>query len=149
MVIKFILYVYIFICLFLAAAMDVKTLKINVLYLAISVIPLICFILAGGNSISWQDRVLGMAIGGVFIIVSLISGEAVGMGDGFVIAWTGMAVGGMSCIGIMAIALGLCFVTAVILSIKKSKRKIPFIPFIFSGFVISEIYSLSVRLGEL
>lgn len=149
MIIKFCLYIYIFVCLFLAAAMDIKTLKINVLYLAISTIPLICFILAGGNSVSWQDRILGIAIGGVFIIVSLISREAVGMGDGLVIAWTGMAVGGMSCVGIMAIALGLCFVTAVILSIRKSKAKIPFIPFIFSGFVISEIYSISVRLVEL
>ncbi len=149
MVITCVLYVYIFICLLLAAVMDVKTLKINVFYLAVSVIPLIFFILAGGNTVSWQDRVLGISIGGAFIIVSLISKEAVGMGDGLVIAWTGMAVGGMSCIGIMAIALGLCFVTAVILSIKKSRRKIPFIPFVFSGYVISEIYSISVRLGEI
>ncbi len=148
MVIRIVFNVYIFICLLCASVMDIRTMKINILYMSLSAVPLCGFILAGENSVSWQDRVLGLVIGGIFIVVSLISSEAIGMGDGFVIAWTGMAVGGMSCIGIMAIALGLCFVAAIILCIKKSKRKIPFIPFIFFGFIISELYFVTAGLGE-
>lgn len=81
---------------------------------------------------------LGVAVGIGMILLSLVTRESIGMGDGFVLMTTGIFLGGAA--NVELLFYGLLYAAVFSLGIvvfqkKKKKREIPFIPFLFLGYL--------------
>ncbi len=91
-----------------------------------------------GNFV-FADIFGGMAVGGCMIFVSLLSRQAIGMGDGMVLLAEGIYLGFWD--NLMVLFWGMMFsgiCSAFLLILKKVKRKteIPFLPFLFAGYLV-------------
>ena len=81
----------------------------------------------------------GMIPGILCLLVSKISGQALGYGDSILILLTGSSLGIQNCVGITIWAFLCSGLWALFLvGIKKADKKaeIPFVPFLMIGFVI-------------
>lgn len=84
---------------------------------------------------------LGVAVGLGLLLLSLITGGSIGMGDGLVFCVTGVYLGGSRNIELLFISLLYAAVFSLFLltrgkgAVKKRKKEIPFLPFVFLGYV--------------
>lgn len=84
-------------------------------------------------------HIFGLIIGIIMILISLYTNEAVGMGDSIIIAIVGFLIGISSLFELLFYSfIVLIPVSILLLAIKKANRKsyIPFIPFLFVGYII-------------
>lgn len=82
---------------------------------------------------------VGLGIGGIFLVISFITREAIGYGDSILICILGIYVGGTELMEILMIAWGLSGLTAMIILVRKNFTKsavLPFIPFLAAGYGI-------------
>ena len=83
------------------------------------------------------NRLWSLACGGAAAVISILSGEALGMGDAVVIAALGLAYPLGSLLRILLGSSALCGIFCLILIVKKKgdvpKQGIPFIPFLLAG----------------
>ncbi len=85
------------------------------------------------------DRIAGLAVGIVVIVISFATRGKIGLGDGILLCITGIGLGFWSNMELFAIALFLAAVTSIILlsfRIVDRKKSIPFVPFLFIGYLI-------------
>lgn len=125
--------------LVLCTITDLKERKIYVLFSAINWIVIlainILFLKADIRSIFG-----GIALGLVFFAVSLLSKEAIGKGDAFVIMILSSVLGVILTLQILIWALGTCALFLMLgISLKKINRKtkVPFMPFLCLGWIIT------------
>lgn len=85
----------------------------------------------------------GMAFGGIFCLLSKITKEKIGIGDGVLLVTSGIFLGFYQnmCMTLYAFFL-VAFYSAILLLVKKvnSKTELPFVPFLFltfSGMILS------------
>ena len=118
----------------------VRDIKDKTIYLS----PVILGSIAGlvvnlvlGNDIA---KILAGCIPGAFLfLVSVITGECIGRGDGEVTAMIGLTIGLTETIWVLFIALmAAMFVCLILLLAKKAGRKsrIPFVPFLLFGTIL-------------
>ena len=92
--------------------------------------------------VNLKDVLFGI-IPGIFIyIISILSDEKIGKGDGIIILLTGVLFGGLITIfalGISLFVISLFGVTLIFLRKYKRNLKIPFIPFFSVGILITEV----------
>lgn len=94
----------------------------------------------GAESISIADNILGLIPGAVLLIISFVSRGQIGVGDGGLVMMLGASLGIETVIRILTAALLLITVfSGVMLVMRKLKRKstLPFIPFLFAGYILS------------
>lgn len=119
------------------AAYDMKTRTVPV-FPVIGMGGLLLLVrLFGGVGVA--ELVLGWVPGMLFFFLALLSNEKIGKGDGLVLLALGCGFGLEQQIGMLGLALCLAAaVSAVLLVLKKATRKteLPFIPFLFFGFLI-------------
>lgn len=87
----------------------------------------------------WKSILAGTGMGVTLCILSKITGNRIGMGDGLVITVIGMFMGVKLTFICMSTAFFLAsFAALFLLCIKKAKRnyKMPFIPYIFAAYTI-------------
>lgn len=115
--------------------------------LAFWVLLMILEIAVGGTS--WKQLLLysaaGFLIGFILMIVALIAGNSIGMGDVKMFMVLGLVYGLTDIYSILLISLVLMAATAVVLLLlKKANRKtrIPMAPFVAAGFLINVILGL-------
>lgn len=98
-----------------------------------------------GRDIAVKSVIAGMAEGIVIIVLSQITQGRIGMGDGILLASTGLMLGWKDnlIMFFFACLLSAC-VSVLILTLKKGDRetKIPFIPFMVPGFLISVLIAV-------
>ena len=98
-----------------------------------------------GRDIAVKSVIAGMAEGIVIIVLSQITQGRIGMGDGVLLASTGLMLGWKDnlIMFFFACLLSAC-VSVLILTLKKGDRetKIPFIPFMVPGFLISVLIAV-------
>lgn len=121
----------------LYAVEDIRRKKISVRYL--------CFFAAAGiainifqKAVSVQDMLLGAAVGLAVIVVSLLTRGSIGLGDGFLLMTAGIFLGGSR--GLELLFISLLYAALVSLGMMvfrkwKRKREIPFVPFLFLGYL--------------
>lgn len=88
---------------------------------------------------NWVDRMEGAAIGLVLILLALVSGQVLGVGDGVVFVITGIFMGFWGNVELFLVSLWLAGILALfLLIVKKKGRKyqIPFVPFILGAYVL-------------
>lgn len=124
--------------LFFLSWQDIKTKKINVILCFITM-GIIIFVnmLFGLTTINFM--IVGMLIGVILLIVSFVSGNAIGVGDGITFMITGLAVGGIANFEILIISLFLSsFVGLYRLVFRTCNRKdtMAFVPYITMGYIL-------------
>jgi hypothetical protein len=83
-------------------------------------------------------RIGGIAVGVAVIAINLATAGKIGMGDAFLLCVTGLGLGFWGNLELFAIALLLAAIVSIILlSLRLADRKksIPFIPFLFIGYL--------------
>lgn len=102
--------------------------------LASIIVFLIC------RPVSWTIMAAGIVPGLIFLLLSHLTKEAIGYGDGIFMVTAGIQLGGEKLLGILLVALLISAVFSLILLVfRRAGRKtaIPFIPFLAAGFFIS------------
>lgn len=92
-----------------------------------------------GRELSVGEYLAGGALGACFIALSKISRE-IGMGDGILLVILGLMLGLRRLIGVLFLALVLCALMAAVLCLmgRAGKRsRLPFVPFLLIGFLIT------------
>ena len=116
-----------------------KTIPVSLLLFGILFIPA-GLLTEGGESFSFTDNALGIIPGAVLLVISYVSRGQIGIGDGVLVAQVGASLGLEVIVRILTAALMLITVlSAVMLIFGKLKRRstLPFIPFIFAGYLMS------------
>lgn len=92
--------------------------------------------LAGGLRL--YEIALGSLLGGAVVVISLLSGKAIGPGDGLALAATGAYLGIYGNILLFLISLGISAVFAAVMLVRKKGRKerFPFMPFMLGGYIV-------------
>ncbi len=134
--------IILFLCI--AAIFDVKKRGIPTIYLmlwGIVEVVYLGFIFIWEKNLSFgMDGVVGLIPGVVCILISYISKEQIGYGDGCVMLLIGILAGYRIVFISFVLALFLLSIVAtVLLVIKKATRKtrVPFVPYLFIGYICS------------
>lgn len=118
------------------SVMDIRNLKINVFIpLVFGVIALIGVHIPDKTIV---DSLLGAVIGLFFVVMSKLSSNQIGLGDGLVMIGMGLSLGYRQSLSTILIGFLLIFVFSVILLVLKKihlKSRLPFIPFYFLAYV--------------
>lgn len=96
------------------------------------------------KSLEWPEVLIGIAIGGLFLVLSKITREQIAYGDGVLIAALGAWIGGAVLSGAVLIGLlsGGIFGVALILIRRKSRKyRLPFAPFLAFGAAVMLFFS--------
>lgn len=112
-----------------------RTIPLSVVWLGIIAALVLHIQGLGGNEI-WQSAVLSVIPGVIFWVLSYVTGEKVGYGDGWVLIMIGLYMGLWKCLLILAV--GLIFssmIVLILLMLRKVSREyqLPFVPFLLLG----------------
>lgn len=125
-----------FIVLLFLSYMDIKLHRVPIKVLAVSGSAAVLYHLIFGECCIWE--ILGGAgIGLLFLLISRITGESVGYGDGWGIFVLGLYLGFGELLTVLLISFFLLALFAVfVLGVKKMSRKyaFPFFPFLAGGY---------------
>jgi leader peptidase (prepilin peptidase)/N-methyltransferase len=128
--------------LLLLAIVDIKYREIPNMWLMLTGVAVLVLTLLKSllfhQSFSLLSAVGGVIIGLILIIISKITREKVGIGDGITLCITGFSLGIWANLQILMYALFLSAIYAVYLLVFRRVNKehtIPFIPFIFAGYI--------------
>jgi len=116
---------------------DIKHKKVSLFFILVGGLLLFTFSIVVGE-LSIRDRMGGIMIGGIIILISYITGGQIGMGDGFILATIGLSYGFLMNLSLLIYGLILSsMVSVILLTFKKAKKKstIPFIPFLLAGYL--------------
>lgn len=122
------------------SACDIRMKKIPVSGVLISGILAVLYILAGGNAaVSYFSGC--MLPGMVFLLLSLITKERIGYGDGAAMMVLGLWTGGTFCIITVFISIFLSGIYALCLLITgRNKTLIPYMPFLLAAMEVVLLY---------
>lgn len=118
--------------------LDIKKREIPILLLtAGSVLSIVSFLCSGWDN--WYLHLTGVGAGGLFLLVSKVTKEAIGYGDGWLICIMGMFLGIWELLKILTAAWILLSVAAMVCLVKKKwsrKAALPMAPFLTAGYVL-------------
>lgn len=138
---RIIVYVILGIYIAVLSIEDILKKSIPVLLLAAGILFIPAGLLTeGAECFSPADNILGVIPGAVLLIISFVSRGQIGIGDGVLVAITGASLGLEAVVRILTAALILIMLfSGGMLVFGKFKRKstLPFIPFIFAGYLLS------------
>lgn len=131
--------------LFSCGLQDLLQKKVHLwLLLAGGAVTFICLPFCGNMSMA--GRIAGVAVGAFVILFSLITGGKIGIADGILLCITGLGLGFWGNMELFCLALFMAAgLSIILLAMKKVNRKmsLPFIPFIFTGYIIISLAGLS------
>ena len=133
MIFKVILFLWLLLC----SIQDIMKQEISLIVILIGFVLLFTLSIIQGKLLFW-NRVGGLALGVVLIILNKATRGQIGIGDGLVLCITGISLGFY--INSLLLIYGLIFAaifSIVYMFIKKASRKssIPFIPFVFMALL--------------
>lgn len=123
--------------LFLCGIQDMRNKKIS-LWIVLFGAMIVSIIAINTTTLSLINRFAGLGVGIFVIIISLLTGGKIGMGDGLLLCVTGIGLGFWSNLELFALALLIAAIVSVFLlafRLANRKKSIPFIPFLFFSFL--------------
>lgn len=137
--VKMIIDIWIFIFLIICSITDLLERQIYFMFVSANgiIITLFHFFL---KDIKLQDCLLGVLIGVIALLISIISREAMGIGDGIVLCVIGLALGAIKTLQLLMWSFMIIVLFSIVgIWLKKInlKTKIPLMPFLFLGNVTS------------
>ena len=94
------------------------------------------------RDISGKSLIEGAIIGGIFLIISVVTREKIGYGDSLVFLAIGLIIGGEKCFVIILWSFLLCSIfslAAIILKKTTFKSTVAFMPFVLAGALVTFI----------
>lgn len=94
------------------------------------------------RDISGKSLIEGAIIGGIFLIISVVTREKIGYGDSLVFLTIGLIMGGEKCFVIILWSFLLCSIfslVAIILKKTTFKSTVAFMPFVLAGALVTFI----------
>ena len=94
------------------------------------------------RNISGKSLIEGAIIGGIFLIISVVTREKIGYGDSLVFLAIGLIIGGEKCFVIIFWSFLLCSIfslVAIILKKTTFKSTVAFMPFVLAGALVTFI----------
>lgn len=124
-------------CIGVCTVMDIlkRMIDIRVLFIFSLIIAVCAYI---EKSLTIENFIVGICIGGVFFAVSILSNGAIGIGDAAVYMIIICFIGVQRGVFIILMSIMFAFFAALYLVIFKKKKKkyeMPFIPFIFVAYI--------------
>ncbi len=92
---------------------------------------------------TYVQRVLGICLGAIFLLISKVTKEAIGYGDCFIFLLLGGVLGAWKLMICLSIGFLTCFVCGIVtLAIKKCRKEveIPFMPFLCFSYILTTMY---------
>ena len=108
-----------------------------------ALIVIVCSYFSG--SLTIINRLGGLSIGLVVILISLLTSGKIGLGDGILLSITGIGIGLWANFELFAIALFLSAIVSIFLLIFRlanRKKSIPFVPFLFISYLFLIVVSI-------
>lgn len=90
------------------------------------------------HTVSIPDRIGGLIIGAMVILISVVTSGKIGLGDGMLLCVTGLGLGFWGNLELFALALFLAAVLSIILLVLRladRKKSIPFVPFLLLSYL--------------
>lgn len=120
---------------------DIKMKKITSSYLKIgSIVSVIIFcVFTYNENLKWNQWIIFLGPGLIFLIAARITKEEIGYGDGFVLLILGICIGDIEIWEICKISIYfICVYTLIMVVRKKIKRKdrIPYLPFLWIAHLL-------------
>lgn len=139
----FIINIILTIYLLISTRSDIKTYTVSLRFSAIVAIILIIIRIILNMS-DLPDILLSLLPGIILLTISLITRQSIGYGDGIVFMTTGAGVGSEYIVLLVFISFVLSSVYALFLITKRKSGKtaIPFVPFILSGFILTNLIKI-------
>ena len=129
--------IFLFVFLGICAVFDGVEREIPLVVVWLGMITaIVLHILGLGRNGTWQAAALSVIPGMVFWVLSFITGEKVGYGDGWMLAMIGLFMGLWQCFLILMIGLiSSSLVVLILLAARKVSRdyQLPFAPFLLFG----------------
>ncbi len=91
----------------------------------------------------WKIHLIGLVIGSIFILISKLTQQALGYGDSIICVLIGTGLGANQLIEYCTIGFLICSIICIIgvrLRIISTKSEIPFLPFLFCGYIVRWIF---------
>lgn len=95
---------------------------------------------------SLLERWIGALIGGIMLLIGFLSKGAIGAADSVIILYLGVLYGATFVLSVLCIASVICCLCCIIFlgfRIMNRKKRIPFIPFLFVGFIVNLLVEYS------
>ncbi len=124
--------------LFVAAWMDHKRQELPMGFVILMAITGILFQVTT-QQMSFWNLFLGCMLGGLFLGMGKLTNQAIGYGDGWMLAATGIFLGFSKNVFLLLLGVSLAAIFSIGLLIfqkKKKKDGIPFLPFLLAGYVL-------------
>lgn len=140
-------YIILFIYLFIMAIYDVKKREIHLPFSAVAALVLIArqlYFIAGGK-VTVAGAFLGVCVGIVLIMVSIVTRGGIGIGDGILFMVCGLFFGFYENSVLLFLSLILtAFVSGVLIIVRQVGRKytLPFAPFVFVGYGVMCVWKV-------
>lgn len=123
--------------LIVLSCMDLRTRKIP--WIPVVILGMVVFVYRIWSGISLAEVAAGVIPGGVLLLVSAVTEESIGYGDGLVLLVLGLFCGVAETVAVLGMALLLASVLSmVLLALKRAgrKTKLPFLPCLCSGYLL-------------
>lgn len=123
---------------------DIKKHRITVWYLVLAASLGVGFRIYEKN-LSWPEVLLGLLVGVGVLLLAIVSRERIGIGDGLLLMVTGIYLGGGGNLQLFmnGLLFAAMFSLAVLVFRKwKRNREIPFVPFLFLGYIVIVVEEL-------
>lgn len=122
------------------AAQDIKEKKISVDKLIVFIVMAVLYRIFI-KQFSWQE-ILGCIIpGSILLLLSRVTREGIGYGDGMTVLVLGLWTGGWFALHVMGIGIILSGIYAAVCLVRKKRDAIPFVPFLLAGMEVALIYA--------
>ena len=124
------------------SVMDIRSRRLPVQWLAAGSLLAAGYRMTAGKGDFWLVSG-GIAVGLMFLLISRVTGEGLGYGDGYVILILGIYLGLWELLTMLAGAFFLLAVFSIAgLTVKKMSRglRIPFVPFLTAGYMMSILW---------
>lgn len=137
------IHIYVLLLLFLSGLEDLCTRKVSLSYLLLFLLG--AFIIGiFYQHTSWAFMVGGMMMGICIVSLRFLGIQMLGAGDGMVLLITGIVLGFGNNMELLMTGLLLASLYGIVKCLKdglRSKKEIPFIPFLFLGYLIQVFWN--------
>ncbi len=116
---------------------DIKTEQVPVLAVTAAAVAAVIYRLCAGEGIAFFAA--GLIPGALVLLLSYVTRESIGRGDGLMLCALGLFLGWQPCFAVFGMALVLSSVLAMLLLIFRRagrKTELPFLPSLFGGYFL-------------
>ncbi|MDE6893105.1 MAG: prepilin peptidase [Lachnospiraceae bacterium] len=124
----------------ITAAEDIREKKISVRVVCVFACGAVLYHMLSGNN-SFGEMAFGLFPGCLLLMLSALTGESIGYGDGILVLTLGLWTGGWFAFAVTVIGIMLSGIYGTFCLLKRKNDPIPFVPFLLLGMEVLLFYA--------